>query len=165
MHIWESELTVIDKAQPASRTTLKEFATSILSPLSEQEIALALEEGATNPASWKLPQRSLPGSYLDFLSWSNGGSFSTEKLLLDPIFGTHEVRDYLLSYWLPKWMPGSLPLGFDGGGQFYLFDMRNAPLAGEFPIVLADSGNLDWEDAQVVAGSFLELITGRTHSG
>jgi hypothetical protein len=53
-------------------------------------------------------------------------------------------------------MPGALPFAFNGGGTFYLFDMRRPARKGEYPIVCTHSGNLGWEpDEHVrIAASF-----------
>jgi hypothetical protein len=62
----------------------------------------------------------------------------------------------LLAYCLPQYMPGALPIAFDGGGTFYLFDMRKAAKQGEYPVVCSHAGNLGWEaDACIrIATSF-----------
>jgi hypothetical protein len=64
-----------------------------------------------------------------------------------PMFTTLTVRDYLLSYMVPEYMPGSLHFAFDGGGCFFLFDMRGEPVEDEYPILFVSAGNLGYEDA------------------
>jgi len=60
-------------------------------------------------------------------------------------------------------MPDSLPFAFDGYGDFYLFDMRRDPVEGEYPILFILSGNLGYEDAIIVATSFVEACNGTTN--
>jgi len=62
-------------------------------------------------------------------------------------------------------MPGAVPFAFDGGGGFYMFDMRADPQGDEFPIVFSHSGNLGWgEDEFVpVAATFREACLGKDH--
>jgi hypothetical protein len=77
-------------------------------------------------------------------------------------FSAGELRSMLLEYEVPEYMPGALPIAFDGGGTFYLFDMRKAPSNGEYPILFADAGALEFEEARVVGSSFLEVCQGTT---
>ena len=81
------------------------------------------------------------------------------------MFDPKSIREYLLSYQLPEYMPGAVPFALDGGGGFYLFDMRAFPIDGEFPIVFAHSGSLGWDedDHVVVASTFNEACRGSTH--
>ena len=99
--------------------------------------------------------------YLGFLRWSNGGYFQGIARDLDPLFSTHEVRDYMLTYNIPHWMPETCPIGFDGGGGFYLLDMRKELQPREFPVVWAHASNLGFEDARQLAKSFSEFIEKR----
>jgi len=115
-----------------------------------------------DPRRWQLPSKPLPRSYLAFLKWSNGGSFIIGERRFDPLFRADTLRSYLLCYSIPQYMPESLPFAFDGGGCFYLFDMRCDPVKGEYPILFADAGNLGYDDAAVVAASFVEACKGRT---
>jgi hypothetical protein len=107
-------------------------------------------------SNWQIPRGNLPESYLHFLRWSNGGAFRKGSKWLDPVFRTDEVRGYLLSYDLPEHMPGALPFAFDGGGTFYLFDMREAPLDGEYPVLVAHASNLGFGASHTVGASLLQ---------
>ncbi len=70
----------------------------------------------------------------------------------------------LLAYELPEYMPGAMPIAFDGQGTFFLFDMRQPAVGGEYPIVRAHAGYLGWEAeaSGVIADSFLAMCRGRT---
>ena len=58
---------------------------------------------------------------------------------------------------LPEYMPGALPIAFNGGGTFYLLDMRGSAVGGEYPVVCAHAGYLSWEpDACRVVANTLE---------
>lgn len=112
----------------------------------------------SDPSTWELPRGALPQTYLDFLRWSNGGAFRKGTKWFNPIFKTDEVRGYTLSYELPEWMPGALPFAFDGGGTFYVFDMRQPPQDGEYPVLVSHAGNLgfDPDNSVQVGATFLE---------
>lgn len=64
----------------------------------------------------------------------------------------------LVAYQIPFYLPGTLPIAFDGGGTFYLLDMRQAPVDGEYPILFASAGALDFTESPCLAASFPELI-------
>ena len=42
----------------------------------------------------------------------------------------------------------------DGCGNHLLFDMRNTPINGEYPIIASHSGSLSYDDYKFVASSF-----------
>lgn len=68
----------------------------------------------------------------------------------------------MLAYHLPEYMPGALPIAFNGGGTFYLFDMREPAKKGEYPVVCSHSGKLGWDTDECVriADSFLSACQG-----
>jgi hypothetical protein len=174
---WKSVFSQCFPQKGATRKQLDGFVSSVCGPLSEAEI-VRLEASQRNPfrpadplhsawkskdpRKWRLPAKPLPHSYLSFLRWSNGGEFVNGDRTFSPVFGTRSVRDYLLSYMVPEYMPGSLPFALDGGGCFFLFDMRDDPVDGEYPVLFVGCGNLGYDDAVVVAGSFTEACEGKT---
>jgi hypothetical protein len=157
--------TIFDEAYPvagASPAEVAEFTATVGASLSTAEIK-AINRGQQNPfpqsdplyssykpfdpSQWVVPNRPLPPAYLAFLHWSNGGEFRTGKRwfqFFSAFDAGHGVRAMLLAY-LPQYMPGALPFAFNGGGTFYLFDMREAAKRGEYPIVCSHSGNLGWK--------------------
>lgn len=165
---WSS---VFDEAYPvagASAADLERFVATVGQPPSTAEVdeinrgqknpflkgdALYTSWRPFDPSAWVVPARPLPPSYLAFLEWSNGGEFRMGDRwfqffsILDP---GHGVRDMLLAYDLPQYMPGALPFAFNGGGTFYLFDMRRAAKRGEYPVVCSHSGNLGWEPDECI---------------
>lgn len=165
---WPKDLAA-QPEPPASDADIVEFAQSVFAPLSANDIRELHAEHKTavgddvfdppfDPASWQLPKRPLPESYLTFLRYSNGGFFAGQNRDLDPLFNTREVRDYMLGYSVPHWMPMSCPIGFDGGGTFYLLDMRLEPQINDYPVLFAHASNLGYDDAVTLANSFAELV-------
>jgi hypothetical protein len=157
--------TLFDEIHPlpgASEAIMEEFVTSVLRPIAADE-AREISQGQRNPfpkhdplhASWQpfdagrwvIPDRPLPASYLSLLRWSNGGEFCTGERwfqffpALDP---RHGVRAMMLAYHLPQYMPGALPIAFNGEGTLYLLDLRQPASNGEYPVVCARAGNLGW---------------------
>jgi len=115
-----------------------------------------------DPSQWRIPARPLPPSYRDFLLWSDGGSFRTGERRFDAFLPVGKLREYLLAYHVPQFMPGGLPFAMDGGGGFYLFDLRADSIDGEYPIVFAHAGNLGWDDAVPIAQTFPDACRGDT---
>jgi hypothetical protein len=163
---WSRVFDEVHPAAGASAADLKRLIASVGQPLTPSEVK-AIRHSQRNPfpkgdplyaswrpfdpSAWMVPDRPLPESYLGFLSWSNGGEFRTGERwfqffpALDPGGG---VRATLLAYHLPQYVPGALPFAFNGGGTFYLFDMRRAARRGEYPVVCSDSGSLGWKPDQ-----------------
>ena len=178
---WREVFEESHRARGASNKALTALAASLAEPLSPAEVE-EINRGQRNPfrrsdplykfykpfdaAKWDLPNRPLPAAYLSFLRWSNGGDFRNGERWFQffPALGDEDgVRAMLLAYHLPEYMPGALPFAFNGGGTFYLFDMRRRARRGEYPVVCAHAGNLGWEADQCarVVGSFLRACRGR----
>ena len=165
---WPHELDSHPEA-PASDFDIAAFVESVFAPLTAEEIDDLTQEHRKmvgdghfdppfEPAAWQLPKFKLPDSYVNFLRFSNGGFFAGAHREFDPMFTTREVREYMLAYSIPHWMPLSCPIGFDGGGTFYLFDMRNESATNDYPILFAHAGNLGYDEAVPLATTFAELI-------
>jgi hypothetical protein len=113
------------------------------------------------PTFWENAQRLLPPSYKAFLGWSNGGTFVAGDREFQ-MLKVQELREYLLLYDVPRDMPGAVPFGLDGGGGFYLFDLRGPPDdRGEYPVLFAPSKDLGYESAVVLGRSFEEVLRDR----
>ena len=161
---FESEIS-----SPASDEEINKLLHSVFAPLTDTEIQELCEEHKKivgsghfdppfNPRLWRLPKYPLPSAYIEFLRFSHGGYFEGKSRDLDPLFSTDEVREYMLAYNIPHWMPDVCPFGFDGGGTFYLFDMRLPPIDGDYPILFTHSGCLTFEDSVKIAESFSDLV-------
>ena len=59
-------------------------------------------------------------------------------------------------------MPGALPIGLDGGGVFGVFDLRKGPSDAVWAI---GSGASSWENAVLVAKTFVDFCRGRVAVG
>ncbi|MFS0839074.1 SMI1/KNR4 family protein [Paenibacillus sp. 1P03SA] len=114
-----------------------------------------------DPAGWRLPQGELPDAYADLLRYSDGGEFQNGERYFQ-FFSTSDFREMNLAYELPEYMPLSVSFAMDGCGNHYIFDMRQAPVKGEYPILAAHSGSLGYDDCVRVADSFEELCRGRS---
>ena len=154
---------------PASDDEIARFVASVFASLSDADVRELHEEHRRivgdgyfdppfDPARWHLPENPLPKSYLDFLRFSNGGYFEGTHRDFDPLFPTDEVRVYMLGYSIPNWMPGVCPIGFDGGGTFYLLDMRGPPIDEAYPVLFAHAGALFFDDAIKIVDSFEDLV-------
>lgn len=138
---------------------IETLESGLFAPLSRGEIQSAVRSHAPRPESWALPSlKPLSASHRRFLKWSNGGSFFGPNRSFDPILSTTEVREYLIAYGFLHWMPGAVPFAMDGGGNFFVFDMRNEPSGSEYPVYFVQAGDLGWDAARFVAHSFDEAV-------
>jgi hypothetical protein len=102
----------------------------------------------------------LPEPYRQFLLASNGGwGRSGEREF--GFFGTEEMASYWHDYEFGEYMPRALPFALNGGGTFYVFDVRNAPLASESAVFTCDSGANTWATATLLADSFQAACQGQ----
>jgi hypothetical protein len=162
---------VHDKPAGASDAEIQEFIRTVLQPLSREEVEWINNPWPKNhpkrgsygplgfdPAGWCLPSQPLPESYLSLLRWCNGGGFSTRDRhfqFFSALEGPNRVRGMMLAYHVPQWLPGALPIAFNGSGTFYLIDMRQRAVDNEYPIVCSNASTLGWgsRDHAVVAAS------------
>jgi len=166
-------ISIFDEAQIAKGASEDEiacFVTEFPKPLSETELAttktdllkLKLDIEVYNPAKWILPNKPFPPSFLNFLSWNNGGWCRKGEREFG-FLATFDFREYMLAYMFPEWMESAVPFALNGGGVFYVFDMREEPINGEYPILITKAGNQGYHDAKLIADSFVEACSGTTN--
>lgn len=177
---WEAIFDECERAAGASDDVIVQFQSTVFGPMTpaEQEVVqgsltnpfpqsdpLHQQWTPLNPANWIFPTTPLPDSYLDLLRWSNGGCGRKGDRefgffpALDPESG---VRAMMLAYHVPEYMPLATPFAFNGGGVFYLFDMRKPPVDGEYPILACPAGALGFEEGLAIriADSLPEACSG-----
>jgi hypothetical protein len=163
---------IYERSAPAKPGALDQ----ILAPLSEADIAAIVKSQQNpwpasspefgmyrpfDPSRWLIPGPPVPNSNVSFLNWADGASWQTGDREF-ACFGCKHLREYLLAYHVPQYMPGALPFGLDGGSLFGVFDLR----AGSSDAVWAVStGNLRWRDAVRVADSFVDFCRDTTSVG
>jgi hypothetical protein len=165
---WSTLFDEAYKVAGASAADIDRFVATVGQPLGPTEVKAAIDIQRNpfskgdplyaswrpfDPSAWVVPNRPLPPSYLELLSWSNGGEFRTGERWFQffPILHPrHGVRAILLAYELPQYMPGAIPFAFNGAGTFYLLDMRRAAEREDYPIVCSHAGNLGWDMSECV---------------
>jgi hypothetical protein len=55
-------------------------------------------------------------------------------------------------------MPDALPFALNGGGWFYVFDMRRDHPSKEYPILFTECGVLNYADAYPLGDSFMSVL-------
>lgn len=121
----------------------------MLAALEHFNITAPASEGAIQ----KFEQLSgfvLPEDYVTFLKKSNGGEGfvgDNAYLILWPVEQLLELND---AYQVPKYAPGLLLFGSDGGGEGFAFDTR----LPELPIVSVPFVGMDCSLARPIATSF-----------
>lgn len=175
---WSRLFTEQRPAAGATESELQAVVSALFQPVTEIEVLSAgtlpsnsidhrgsasVVRKEFDSRNWWLPSRSLPDDYLDFLRWSNGGSFMNGERRFDPFIVAGNLRSHLIRYAVPIHMPGAIPFALDGSGCFYVFDMRRESSNNEYPILYVSSGSLGYNDAVPVASSFLEACKGATN--
>ena len=170
---------LFDEAQlepPATEDDLRLLQDDLSRPLSEPEaVDIVAQQSCPwpvghpyragwvtlDPRLWKLPDLELPSSYLSFLRWSNGPWVRSGDRECGSL-ATGKVREYMLAYHFPHYMPAAVPLGLDGGGVFAVFDGRQMQPDNEYAILSVHAGNLGYHEARVVGTSFTDFCLGTT---
>ncbi|MCB2386461.1 SMI1/KNR4 family protein [Thalassolituus alkanivorans] len=161
---WIDQVTFDNKEEPLTEAELEHAKGFLSKPLTENEIE-ALEDlcrvtGEIDFRCWELPDYILPNEYIDLLKYSRSGLLRKGERELG-FFGIEEIRDYYLRYMFPEYQPGAIPIGFNGGGVFYAYDLRNIELGA--PIIAVSSGALDWEDSIVLGRTLEEVFSKKTN--
>lgn len=142
--------------------TVSDVNAFLQSPYSDDEISRLSQYLDTNTTLSLQNSRpliqDLPRTYVSLLARSNGGGITIGEREI-AYFEQESLRGYLIDYQFPIYMPRSLPFGLNGGGVFYVFDMRE-PLnnAEDYPILAAASGNLCYDDSPLVAQTLDHLL-------
>ncbi len=175
---WSQVFKTKYPAAGVSDEDLAEALAALTTPLSDEELTAIVSSQMNpfppgdplydqyrpfDPTLWQLPSKSLPPSYLDFLHWSNGGSFFNDDRHFDPFLACYDIRQYLIGYHIPQYMPESVPFALSGSGHVYLFDMRQKPKKGEYPILFASLGSLRYKQSVEVGKSFVDVCSGTTN--
>jgi len=151
------------RSSGADAQEIGRFMADLRRPLSATEVdeirmQRRSDVAAPDPSTWRLPQRPLPETYLQFLAWSNDGRCFVNGQRELGFFTTRNLRQMMLEYEFPCFMPEALPFAMNGGGWFYLFDMRQEPSSGEYPVLFAESGVLSFEKAHVLGASLIGVL-------
>ena len=158
------DLNVFVERQPGlASDELASLDAYLQAPLSNAEIAeldaaRANIPGCTSAREWQVRIRDIPRSYAELLQVSHGGYCTVGEREIS-YFEKQSLREYLLHYEFPVYMPNALPFGLNGGGVFYIFDMRSPSAAGEYPIRVSHASCLSYDDSAVVAADLYELLS------
>lgn len=127
IHMNFDDIEFYDKNEGFDVSKLSSLNKLIQDAMSEDELIESEEGGTftTKPSDWVVSLRDLPSSYVDLLCYSDSGGIVNGEREIG-YFGSSELREYLLSYQFPDYMQGCLPFGMNGGGVFYIFDMRES---------------------------------------
>lgn len=168
---WSAILTPLGGPKEPGATDAQLAALNDLwKPLAESDLRWLVESDSPRAHMWLIAGRRPPESYVSFLRWSNGGSFSNGERRFEPFFRVPRdaadegllLRETMLGYGVPEAMPHVLPFAFDGRGVFAAFDMRDEPIDAEFPIVAFHASTCCWPEATRVGSTFEAFCRGTT---
>jgi hypothetical protein len=174
---WNTLFAHCERQAPATRDDIERLIEDLSRPVQASECRSIIDSQSNpwptqhtlhaswspiDPTAWPMPGVTLPSRWLEFLAWSNGGLVTNGEMEFC-FFGAADIREFLLAYQIPEYMPQAIPLGLDGAGNFALLDVRQPLQGGEYPIVGAAAGNLGFEDARCLAPGF-EAFCRRTES-
>ena len=94
----------------------------------------------------------LPEDYRRFLLSHNGGDgFVGQSYVI--LWRAEELQELNEAYEAPRWVPGLLLFGSDGGGEAFAFDMRHEAEVLSVPFV-----GMDRRYGQRLASTFTEFL-------
>jgi len=161
---WIQNVIFHSKEEAISEDELHEIESFLSSPLNESELEelkdLSATIGDVDYKAWELPELKLPNEYIKLLKYANGGELTNGEREFG-FFGKKEIRDYYLRYMFPEWQPKAVPIGFNGGGVFYAYDLRQD--LDNPPIIATASGVLDWGDSVILGTTLEEVFTKDTN--
>jgi hypothetical protein len=101
---------------------------------------------------------SLPASYLDFLTESNGAEYraSDEGGECLALWSAGEISGLNEAYAIPRYLPEFLAIGSDGGDDAIGFDRIASPDPEKWPVVRIGFGKLDRADFRTLSPGFRE---------
>lgn len=160
--MWFSKFTFFDKQPGFSAVIPEDF---FKKPFSKEEFDSfpdieSLYPNGKNGECFHVPQTlRLPEEYIKLLEYSNGGGIINGEREFG-FFPLQEIRLMYINYGFPIWAPAFLPIAFNGGGNFYAYDLRENE---GFPIILVPAGNLGYDDdCWVFLGNTLEEVLSKT---
>jgi len=156
---------IFAEGTPVAGATAKQLTTltQLWAPMTKEEADWVFpynRKQRANALKWRLAGYPLPASYLDFIRFSNGGTFRNGDRTFKDFFEVENLRPMMLKWHIPESMPSVLPFAFDGGGVFCAFDMRKPPKNGEFPIVAFHCSTPYWGETSPVADTFVQACRG-----
>lgn len=162
---WFSTLKFHDRASGLTAGALDELDEYLSRPLSDEErnglAPLVGNDGWHELEAGLMPVIRVPAEYKELLRHANGGLLANGRREFG-FFGMKELREYYLNYLFPMYMPGALPIGLNGGGVFYAYDLRSLE---NTPVVACQAGVLSWEDAVFLGQSLAEVFSKDTDIG
>jgi len=94
-----------------------------------------------------------PQDYIVFLQLADGGEgFINNDYLI--LYSSEKLVEYNRDFGFTKFLPSSLLIGSDGGGQGVVFDYRQTPPT----LCLIPFETLSWDDKTSISGTIQEVM-------
>lgn len=97
----------------------------------------------------------IPEELFELLKFSNGGGIINNDREFG-YFSLTEIESFYKEYQFDIYTPLFLPIAFNGGGIFYVYDFRNQI---DIKIAAVSSGDLDYESAVIIGKTLKEVLS------
>jgi hypothetical protein len=156
--MWYSKYTFFNKEEGLQDEIPDNY---FLQPYTEEAFKTISNYTAGKPLTdFQIPAYlQLPEEYRQLLAYSNGGGIingEREFGFLSP----EGIREMYIAYGFLIWAPDLLPIAFNGGGKFYVYDFRN--LQNGPSILLVPAGCIGDDDSYAFLGNTLDDVLSKT---
>ncbi|MCF6404316.1 SMI1/KNR4 family protein [Chitinophaga filiformis] len=156
--MWYSKYTFFDKEEGLKDEIPDNY---FLQPYSEEEFNIISDytEGKTVTDFQIPPYLQLPEEYKQLLEYSNGGGIINGEREFG-FFSPEGIREKYIAYGFLIWAPDFLPIAFNGGGKFYVYDFRN--LQNSPSVLLVPAGSIEDDESCAFLGNTLDEVLSKT---
>ncbi|SFM63246.1 SMI1 / KNR4 family (SUKH-1) [Chitinophaga sp. YR627] len=156
--MWYSKYTFFSKEEGLKGEIPDNY---FLQPYTEEEFKIISNyTGGKTVNDFQIPPYlQLPEEYRQLLAYSNGGGIingEREFGFLSP----EGIREMYIAYGFLIWAPDLLPIAFNGGGKFYVYDFSNQ--RNDPSVLLVPAGCIGDDDSYAFLGNTLDDVLGKT---
>lgn len=156
--MWYSKYTFFNKEEGLKGEIPDNY---FLQPYSEEEFKIVSDytEGKAVTDFQIPPYLQLPEEYKQLLEYSNGGGIINGEREFG-FFSPEGIREMYISYGFLIWAPDLLPIAFNGGGKFYVYDFRDRQ--NNPSVLLVPAGSVGDDEDCVFLGNTLDEVLSNT---
>jgi len=121
--MWYEKFTFYDKQEGLTAEIEADFFTR---PTTDEEFeCIAAFTNGKTKADFSIPTHlKLPQEFVSLLQYANGGGIINGEREFG-YFDLHTIREMYMCYGFLIWAPNHLPIAFNGGGEFYVYNFNH----------------------------------------